>query len=146
MAKSIEPTIKRWAHEFFVRVSYVDIDGRNVGYDYEYILAELKKKFPDARTSKRWLRKMAYELNGQVRMPVRRRSRRALARGYAEALLLRVTDAEINAGLQYRTVYKYVWGKFPDHTISIEGLKEIERELKRRSFNVPVREWEVAEF
>lgn len=127
-------TIKEFAHEYFVRVNYIDIFGRNVGYDYEYILSEIKKQFPKARTSKRWLRMMQYELNGTVRMPMRRRSRRALAEGYAEVLLLRRSGKHV-----YAHVTNEVKKKFPDQHLSATELRRLEGHLRFLKFAVPVR-------
>src|ERR1039458_5008895 len=73
-ARKKKLTIKRFAHDYFQRVNYVDIYGRKVGFDYGFILAEIKQQFPAAKTSKTWLRRMAYEIKIDVRMPVRRHS------------------------------------------------------------------------
>jgi hypothetical protein len=131
--RSTALTIKRFAHDYFVRVNYVDIYGRKVGYDYEHILTELKKKFPTAKTSKRWLRMMAYELNGTTRMPVRRRSRRALAEGYAMTLLLSTP------ALNFNSIRCRVYRKFPDTTPSLADLKRLEGHLRFLKFTVPAR-------
>lgn len=140
MSRVARKTIKEFACKMFVRVNYIDIDGRNVGYDYDYILAEVKKQFPNASTSKRWLRKMAYDLNGTVRMPVRRRSRYALARGYAMVLLLK---AENGVGLSYHSIWHRVHRKFPDHTPGSSVLRSLEVQLRHREFVIPPRPEEV---
>jgi hypothetical protein len=127
-------TIKEVANALFLKVSYIDINGRNVGYDYDFILAEIKKKFAGARTSKRWLRKMAYEIAGTVRMPVRRRSRRALAEGYAMALLLRR-----GGGSVYGEVTRTVKKKFPEQHISADKLRRLDGRLRFAKFLVPPR-------
>jgi len=129
---SRKQTIKEFARDYFIRVNYVDIYGRKVGYDYEHILAEIKKNFPNAKTSKRWLRKMAYELNGTERLPVRRRSRRALAEGLAMTLLLRRSSA-------YGGVTVDVKKKFPERHLCADDLRRLERHLKSLKFTVPAR-------
>lgn len=126
-------TIKEFAHAFFVRVNYIDIYGRNVGYDYNYILTKLKEKFPGAKTSRRWLQMMAYELNGSVRFPVRRRSRTILARDYAKTLLLKPE------GLPYGCIVDRVYRKFPEHVPGLVELGKMEMQLRRQKFPVPER-------
>lgn len=128
-------TIKEFAREYFLRVNFVNIYGRNVGYDYDYILAEIKKQFPTARTSKRWLRMMAYELTGTVRMPMRRRSRRGLAEAYAEVLLLRRGSGRH----VHKNITQDVKQKFPEQRISAATLCHLERTLINRGFKVPPR-------
>jgi hypothetical protein len=125
-------TIKEFACDYFVKVNYIDVYGRNIGYDYEYILAKIKKQFPEAKTSKRWLRMMAYELNNTSRIPARRRSRRALAEGYAETLLLRSAKT-------YSNITRTVHRKFDDQNIPSAELHRIEKSLLNRGFTVPVR-------
>jgi hypothetical protein len=127
-------TIKKFARDYFTRVNFVDIYGRRVGFDYEHILAELRKEFPKAKTSKRWLRMMAYELNGVVRMPMRRRSRRALAESYAEVLLLRRNSSRV-----YSDVSREVKKKFPDQHFSTVDLRRLDSSLRYRKFPVPPR-------
>lgn len=134
MPSKAKPTIKEFAHDYFLRVNYVDIYGRNVGYDYDHILAEIKKQFPKSKTSRRWLRIMAYELNGSARMPVRRRSRRALAEGYAEVLLLRRSGGSV-----HRHVTEAVKKKFPDQHISAPELRRLEGHLRFLKFAIPPR-------
>jgi hypothetical protein len=129
-------TIKEFACDFFVKVNYVDVYGRNVGYDYEFILAEIKKRFPEAKTSKRWLRMMAYELNNTIRIPARRRSRRALAEGYAEVLLLRPGRTGAKA---YSNISQDVRKKFVEQSIPPSDLRRVERSLISRGFAVPAR-------
>ena len=126
-SRAHKPTIKEFACDFFVKVNYVDIYGRNIGYDYEYILTEIKKKFPEAKTSKRWLRMMAYELNNTIRIPARRRSRRALAEGYAEVLLLRPTRVGDKA---YSNITQDVRRKFEERCISIWCFETIPGKLE----------------
>jgi len=118
-------TIKEWAHAYLLRVNYTDINGRGVGFDYGHILTKLKETFPHANTSHRWLLKMAYELNGVARLPVRRRSRKILARDFARSLLVEV-DGQGN-GLPYNTIRRRVKARFPDLPImSIFQIQSIE--------------------
>jgi hypothetical protein len=124
-------TIKRFAHDYFMRVSFVDIYGRNIGYDYDFILAEIRATFPGARTSRRWLQDMAYVLNRSAKLPVRRRSRRALSEDFAMALLLRP--------IRYVSICNAVRNKFPDHVQTLKSLRSLEGRLKNRGFVVPER-------
>lgn len=124
-------TIKKFAHDYFMRISFIDIYGRKVGYDYNFILQEIKTNFPGARTSRRWLQDMAYVLNRSERLPVRRRSRRALAEDYAMALLLRPS--------QYGSIRDAVKKKFPEHGTSTHSLQSLEVRLRNRGFVIPSR-------
>jgi hypothetical protein len=126
-------TIKDFAREYFLRVNFVDIYGRNVGYDYDFILAAIKEQFPKARTSKRWLRMMAYELTGTVRMPMRRRSRRALAESFAMSLLTKPTRLSLGG---IRVDVKH---RFPDQSVTYADLRKLERALRALNFTVPPR-------
>ena len=129
-------TIKEFACEYFTRVNYVDIYGREVGFEYDFILAEIKRHFPKAKTSKRWLRMMAYELNGTTRMPARIRSRRILAEGYAMVLLLRRSGRRS----VYMTVTRDVKLKFPDQHVPASRLRSLEVRLRNLKFTVPPRQ------
>ncbi len=123
-------TIKDWAHEQLLRVNYTDINGRGVGFDYTHILVKLKQTFPNANTSHRWLLKMAYELNGTARLPVRRRSRKILARDFARVLLVQRDEAGV--GLSYQTIRKRVKARFPDQPImSVCQIRSIEGQSLR---------------
>ena len=133
-ARKKKLTIKRFAHDYFQRVNYVDIYGRKVGFDYGFILAEIKQQFPAAKTSKTWLRRMAYEIKIDVRMPVRRHSRRALAEGYAMALLLKRSGRYV-----YSNVSCEVKKKFPDQHISLAKLRSLELWLVNNGFEIPPR-------
>lgn len=126
-------SIRKWAHDFFLKVSYVDVYGRNVGYDYDYILAELKKQFPEAKTSKRWLRMMAYELSGTVRMPARLRYK-GLAEGYAMALLVSTPQ-----DISYVGIVARITKKFPAYSPSLITLHHLENKLRHEKFVVPHR-------
>jgi hypothetical protein len=134
MASIPRITIKSFANDYFTRVSFVDIHGRNIGYDYDHILNEIKIKFPKARTSRHWLQKMAYTLNREMRLPVRRRSRVALAEEYAKTLLLRRTDADV-----YSKVAYLVHKKFPDQRVPPSRLRSLEVGLCNHGFPIPPR-------
>lgn len=127
-------TIKKFAHDYFMRVSFVDIYGRNIGYDYDLILDEIKTNFPGARTSRRWLQDMAYVLNRSAKLPVRRRSRRALSEDYAMSLLLRRGGVHV-----YRDVATTVQKKFPEHRPTPARLKSIEVWLRNKGYTIPPR-------
>lgn len=133
-ARARKPTIKTFAHDLLVKTNFVDIHGRAVGYDYDYILARIMEQFPEARTTRRLVQDMAYIFNRTERLPVRRRSRRALAEDYAAVLLLRPTrtfNSNVRDGVKR---------KFPDQTITVEELKVLGRKLSSRGFTVPRRD------
>lgn len=127
-------TIKKFAHDYFTRVSFVDIHGRNIGYDYDFILSEVKRAFPHARTSRPWLQKMAYTLNRDARLPVRRRSRLALSEEFAKALLLHRNGHHV-----YRDIGTTVQRKFPEYRPTPARLKSLEASLRNRGFKIPPR-------
>ena len=134
MPSSARTTIKSFANEYFTRVSFVDIHGRKIGYDYDHILDEIKIKFPNARTSRHWLRKMAYTLNREMRLPVRRRSRAALAEEYAMSLLRRLSGRHV-----YKNVGSLVQEKFPGHRPNPTKLRSLDARLRNRGFKIPPR-------
>lgn len=127
-------TIKKFAHDYFMRVSFVDIHGRNIGYDYDFILEEIKANFPGARTSRRLLQDMAYILNRSERLPVRRRSRRALSEEYAMSLLLRRSGRRV-----YSNIADDVKKKFHEHRPTKARLRSLEVRLRNRNFPIPPR-------
>jgi hypothetical protein len=127
-------TIKKFAHEYFVKVNFVDIYGRNIGHDYSFILDRIKEQFPEARTSRRWLQDMAYILNRSERLPVRRRSRRTVAEDYAKALLLRWNGRRV-----HNAVSSEVRKKFPEQHIPVARLRQLELQLKNMGFAIPIR-------
>lgn len=133
-APSKRMTIKAFAHDYFTRVSFVDIYGRKIGYDYDFILHEIKAHFPGARTSRCWLQKMAYVLNRSEKLPARRRSRRSLAEDYAMSLLLRRSGQHA-----YHDIQKSVRAKFPEHSPSSTLLRSLDVRLKNRGFTIPPR-------
>lgn len=112
--KSKYKTVKQYAQELLLRVNYVDAFGRNVGFDYLYILALLKKEFPGSNTTIKELQKVAYSTRDSTdgRLPVRRRSRKILARDFARSLLL-LKDDDGN-GLSYQAIARRVKLRFPD--------------------------------
>lgn len=126
-------TIKTFAHEYFTRVSFVDIYGRNIGYDYDFILHEIKRNFPGAKTSRRWLQNMAYVLNRSEKLPARRRSRRSLAEDFAMSLLIKPSRTSING------IRVDVRQKFSDQTVTISMLRSLEVRLRNRGFEIPLR-------
>lgn len=128
-------TIKMFARDYFQRVNYVDVYGRNVGFDYAFILEEIKKQFPTAKTSKTWLRRMAYEVKDTVRMPVRRYSRSALAEDYAKVLLLRRRGKRA-----YDGVSRAVKNKFPDQRVTFAKLHLLDLWLAHNGFTLPPRQ------
>lgn len=127
-------TIKKFAHDYFMRTSFVDIYGRHIGFDYDFILQEIKAKFPGARTSRRWLQDMAYVLNRTERLPVRRRSRAALAEEFAKTLLLRRTGVKV-----YSEIARVVHNKFPDQRVLPRQLRALEVGLRNKGFPIPPR-------
>lgn len=130
-------TIKDWARNALSEVNYVDIWGRRVGFDYIHVLTQLKKAFPNSHTSMVWLRKMAYEFNTTMRMPVRRRSRRILAREYAKALLI-MTAHGSDRGYALREIGRLVKKKFPDQpTPNEQQLYRTAVYLAFKGFTVP---------
>lgn len=132
-------TIKDFARNYFTQVNYVDVFGRNIGFDYEHILAAIRAKFPNAKTSKRWLRMMAYELNGVVPMPARRRSRRALAEEFAMSLLVRRVRGSDTRGMRFDHIVRIVREKFPDQVLKASDLRRLESRLRGLGFYVPER-------
>jgi hypothetical protein len=129
-----KPTIKKLAHEYFVKVNFIDIYGRNIGYDYSFILDRIKEQFPDAQTSRRWLQDMAYIFNRDEKFPVRRRSRRALSEDYAMALILKRSGRHV-----YSSIAREVRKKFPEQHIYIARLRSLELWLKNKGFAIPPR-------
>lgn len=127
-------TIKKFAHDYFMRVSFVDLHGRDIGYDYDFILAEIRRTFPGARTSRRWLQTMAYALNRDTRLPVRRRSRRALAEDYAMVMLMRRSGSNV-----YDHVTREVKKKFAEQHISADELRSLDARLKNQGRKLPPR-------
>lgn len=125
-------TIKEFARAFYVKVNFVDIHGRNIGYDYSFILAKIKEQFPNSKTSRDWVRKMASELNQHEKMPIRGRRNRGTAQSYAMTRLLRTSA-------RYDEIARSVREKFPDHVPSNDTLRRLERRLRNLKFIVPAR-------
>lgn len=133
-SRAARPTIKQFAHEYFTRVNFVNVYGRNVGFDYDFILEEIHRTFPAARTSKTWLRLMAYEIAGTVRMPMRRRTRRGLAEDFAMSLLVRRAGKHA-----HHDVVKLTHKKFPDQKLTNRDMRRLDVRLRSLKFTVPPR-------
>lgn len=122
-------TIKEFAKGYFTKTNFVDIHGRHIGYDYSYILEKIKAEFPNSKTSRDWVRKMASELNQHTKLPIRGRNNRGTAWAYAMALLLEERTI--------RNVQTNVKKKFPDYMPSRPLLRQMEKRLK--FLNLPSR-------
>lgn len=106
-------TIREYARELLLRVSFVDVFGRNVGYDYQYILSLIKKAFPRSNTTPRLLWWEAAELRSEgIRIPARRTSRRVAARDYTRALLM--VSESTGYGLSNSAIRNKVRARFPE--------------------------------
>src|ERR1035437_386259 len=127
-------TIKKFAHEYLVKINFIDIYGRNIGHDYSFILDKIKEQFPSARTSRRLLQDMAYILKRSERLPMRRLSRRAMAEDYAMALLLKRSGKRAHDGITTE-----IRKKFPGQHVYAERLRSLELRLKNRGFTIPPR-------
>lgn len=117
--------IKPYVEELLTTILFVDVDtGRGVGYDYASVVALVKKRFPKSRVSVRnlwgWY---AYNMQSVgKRLPVRRRSRRILARDYTRALLM-AKDSN-GVGKPFASVTREVNKVFPEvllHSTSTEA-------------------------
>lgn len=107
-------TIREYAEKLLTEVSFVDLDGRKIGYDYATVAAMVTDRFPKSRVSASLLRTWyayAMRVEGQ-RMPVRCRSRRLLARNYTRVLLMQTDKGGI--GLSFNTIQRRVAKRFPD--------------------------------
>jgi hypothetical protein len=127
-------TIKEFAKGYFVKTNFTDIHGRNIGYDYSYILEKIKEQFPNSKTSRDWVRKMASELNLHTKMPIRGRRNRGTAHAYAMSLLLKRGGPHA-----HRNVATAVKTKFPEHSPSAATLRRLERRLRYLNFTIPPR-------
>jgi hypothetical protein len=132
-------TVKQYAQELLVRVNYVDAYKRNVGLDYRSILLLLKKEFPRSNTTIKELQKIAYSMNGSnVRLPVRRRSRRILARDFARSLLL--FEDNHGMGLSYQVIASRVKTRFPDTPkLTVCQVRSTAGHLSRAGKPLPIR-------
>lgn len=128
--------VRARVEQLLAAVSFVDIHGRNVGYDYKAITQTIKKEFPTSRVSVKALKDWyAYNMQGQgKRLPVRRKSRKVLARDYTRILLLQNEDA---LGLSLRVIKRRVKTKFPE--VPSLSLGHVEAYLIRRGYSVPFR-------
>lgn len=137
MKKRRFKTIKDYAVFLLVKTDFVDCYGRNIGHDYDTILAKIRREFPQARTTKRALRYVLYGIDQKVRLPARHRSRKILARVYARALLLEV-DGSSGLGLSFDTIRKRTRAKFrgaPD--LTVRTLKSFVETLIKDKIKVP---------
>lgn len=129
-------TIKEYAVFLLVKTDFVDCYGRNIGFDYETILAKIKREFPHARTTKRALRYVLYGIDRKVRLPARHRSRKILAREFARALLLEINESGV--GHSFETIRLRTRAKFRSApTISIRTLKSFTDTLAKEKIKLP---------
>lgn len=70
-------TIKSVSVELLTATAFQDEQGRNIGYDYDTILAKVLEDFPDASTTVKCLRWYATHLNKDpdIKMPIRPRKK-----------------------------------------------------------------------
>jgi len=127
-------TIKDFARDYFVKVSFTDISGRNIGYDYTFIFEKIKAQFPASRTSRDWVRKMASELNQHEKLPVRGRLNKPSRNSYAMSLLVSSPETDT-----YLKIKNAVRRKFPKFAFDIRELLRLERKLVRLGYNPPRR-------
>lgn len=132
-------TVKQYATRLLLEVNYVDAYRRNVGLDYREILGRLKTEFPNSNTTVKELQKIAYGMNGQnIRLPVRRSSRRILARDFARSLLIHRDEQGI--GLSYQAIGRRVRSLFPElPTLSICQVRNTAGHLSRAGIALPTR-------
>lgn len=128
-------TIKKFANEQFVKVNFVDIYGRNIGHDYNFILDKIKEQFPNARTSRHWVRCMASELNTHEKLPIRGRLSNVTAQAYAMTLLLRRSGKYAHKG-----IVRSVKRGFPTRPVNLATLRSLDQRLRNLGFAVPPRE------
>lgn len=105
-------TIRSYAEHLLTKTDFVDCHGRRVGLDYPTILGMIRKRFPRGHTSIRSLRQNVYTLDPATRLPVRRKSRKLLAREYARTLLMQ-RDSD-GRGLPLASISRKVKAKFRD--------------------------------
>jgi hypothetical protein len=128
-------TIKEFARDYYMKVNFVDIHGRNIGYDYSYIFAKVKARFPNSRTSRDWVRKMASELNAYEKLPIRGRLSKVTAQAYAMTLLLRRSGK-----YAHKSIAKSVKKNFPTRPVNLATLRSLDQRLRNLGFTVPPRE------
>lgn len=130
-------TVKEYVEKLLMATSFVDIHGRNIGYDYGSIVRMIKLRFPKSRVSRRVLKDW-YSPNLQqtnVRLPSRRRTRsQAMAVEFTRAQLLKRVDG---VGLRVSTIQRNVRRNFPG--LPSRDLRKMERHLKRKGYVVPER-------
>jgi hypothetical protein len=131
-------TIKEYAVFLLVKTDFVDCYGRNIGHDYETILAKIKREFPHARTTKRALRYVLYGIDQKVRLPARHRSRKILAREFARALLTQTDESGV--GFSFDTIRLRTRSRFRGApALSIRTLKSFTETLIREKIKLPER-------
>lgn len=129
-------TIKAFAIEQITRTLFVDCYGRNVGLDYQTILAEIRREFPKARTTMRALRRILDDMDrSTIRLPVRRRSRKIMAEEYIRSLLLKPVSYTYIRDKLYLT-----FGDTPAEVRNPYHIRQLERQLMRDGFKVPARD------
>lgn len=149
MSKKSGP-VRAYVEELLTAVSFIDINGRKIGFDYLTIAQMVAKKFPNsrlktrARQEQRGITTRKFHLlqdwymprarRQGLRFPVRYRSRRLLARDYARALLIEQTD---NVGLTLETIRRRVRKRFPE--IPALSLGHVEAGLRLRGYEIPSR-------
>lgn len=127
-------TIKEYAEHLLTKTDFVDCYGRNIGLDYDTIIAKIKAEFPRAKTTKRALRFVLYTIDRTVRMPARYRSHKVLSVEYARSLLL-VTKHGV--GLSFNAIDHRVHRKFPGFFVSHSRLQKLATAMKRKGMKVP---------
>jgi hypothetical protein len=127
--------ITDYAKQLLLKTDFVDCYGRNIGLDYETILELIRARFPNARTTKRSLRFILYQIDKSARLPARRRSRKILRKEFIRALLL---DP---AGISHASIRSRARRKFPDVPGAITSaiLAAHERALTKERFELPER-------
>lgn len=138
-------TIKEYAEELLCHVSFVDIYGRDIGYDYVHILAMIRKRFPKSSATraggnfgrggftKAALRYIRAQMT--CRLPARLRSRRRMAREYTRVLLTHKNAAGV--GLTFLSVRRRVRVKFPEQPML--SMHHVVGNMVRRGVVMPTR-------
>lgn len=129
-------SVRARVEQLLTAVSFVDIYGRPIGYDYAAIVKMIKRDFPHSRISVKVLKDWyTYRMQGEgKRLPVRRKSRKVLVRDYTRTLLLQNKD---DLGLSLRSIKDRVRKKFPG--VTPLSLGHVEAYLIRRGHRVPFR-------
>ncbi len=133
-SRAEKQNIRKFARGLFLAVNFTDIYGRHIGYDYSFILAKIKEKFPEAKTSRDGVRKMASDLNQTEKLPVRGRDNKGYAHAYAMVLLLRRSGRNVHSDV--RTEVKR---KFPSNVPDAATLRRLDDWLRHSKFTLPSR-------